>query len=112
MSPSPTQSIQLSVRIELSLAQDTLRNGLSETKRMTPTDRLSGFGTGLAANSDSSERVPWGHALRYSYPDGSARACFFSSLATQPPRDQGRGFLNRRAVPARRRSPAMRVVVA
>ena len=30
-------------------------------KRVTPTDRLSGFGTGLAANTDSGERVPWGH---------------------------------------------------
>ncbi len=32
-----------------------------DPKRVTPTDRLSGFGTGLATNSDSSERVPWGH---------------------------------------------------
>jgi hypothetical protein len=28
---------------------------------MTLTDRLSGFGPGLATNSDSSERVPQGH---------------------------------------------------
>jgi len=28
---------------------------------MTPTDRLSGFGSGLATNSDSGVRVPRGH---------------------------------------------------
>jgi len=50
---------------------------------MTPTDRLSGFGTGLATNSDSGERVPRGHCSRYSTPNGSARASFFRSLATQ-----------------------------
>jgi hypothetical protein len=33
---------------------------------MTPTDRLSGFGTGLATNSDSGERVPRGHCSQYS----------------------------------------------
>ena len=50
---------------------------------MTPTDRLSGFGTGLATNSDSVERVPRGHSSQYSDPNGSARASFFRSLATQ-----------------------------
>src|SRR5437868_8996073 len=55
-----------------------------ETK-MTPTDRLSGFGTGLATNSDSGERVPRGHHPQYSTPNGSARASFFRSLATQEP---------------------------
>ena len=52
---------------------------------MTPTDRLSGFGTGLATNSDSGERVPRGHHPQYSTPNGSARASFFRSLATQEP---------------------------
>jgi len=33
----------------------------SPGKKTTPTDRLSGFGTGLATNSDSGERVPRGH---------------------------------------------------
>ncbi len=33
---------------------------------MTPTNRLSGFGTGLATNSDSGERVPQGQGQRYS----------------------------------------------
>src|SRR5438874_10359089 len=55
-----------------------------ETK-MTPTDRLSGFGTGLATNSDSGERVPRGHHSQYSTPNGSDRASFFRSLATQEP---------------------------
>src|SRR5438067_3171902 len=55
-----------------------------ETK-MTPTDRLSGFGTGLATNSDSGERVPQGHHSQYSTPNGSDRASFFRSLATQEP---------------------------
>jgi hypothetical protein len=32
---------------------------------VTPTDRLSGFGTGLATNSDSFERVPRGHLSQY-----------------------------------------------
>ena len=32
---------------------------------MTPTDRLSGFGTGLATNSDSLVRVPQGHCEQY-----------------------------------------------
>jgi hypothetical protein len=50
---------------------------------MTPTDRLSGFGTGLATNSDSGERVPRGHCSQYSTPNGSGRASFFRSLATQ-----------------------------
>src|SRR5207245_9514780 len=54
-------------------------------KRVTPTDRLSGFGTGLATNSDSGERVPRGHYAQYSTPNGSARASFFRSLATQEP---------------------------
>ena len=54
---------------------------------MTPTGRLSGFGTGLATNSDSSERVPRGHYAQYSTPNGSARASFFRSLATQKFRD-------------------------
>jgi len=52
---------------------------------MTPTDRLSGFGTGLATNSDSGERVPRGQDSQYSAPNGSARASFFRSLATQEP---------------------------
>src|SRR5438445_6075099 len=59
-----------------------------ETK-MTPTDRLSGFGTGLATNSDSGERVPRGHHSQYSTPNGSARASFFRSLATQEPSGVG-----------------------
>jgi len=50
---------------------------------MTPTDRLSGFGTGLATKSDSGERVPRGHCSQYSTPNGSAGASFFRSLATQ-----------------------------
>src|SRR5205823_12764965 len=33
----------------------------SPGKKTTPTDRLSGFETGLATNSDSGERVPRGH---------------------------------------------------
>src|SRR5207245_6780799 len=33
---------------------------------MTPTDRLSGFGTGLATNSDSGARVPRGQNQLYS----------------------------------------------
>src|SRR5437867_11437890 len=36
-------------------------DGKSPGKKMTPTDRLSGFGTSLATNSDSGERVPRGH---------------------------------------------------
>src|SRR5207245_8753248 len=56
-------------------------------KRVTPTDRLSGFGTGLATNSDSGERVPRGHYAQYSTPNGSARASFFRSLASQKSRD-------------------------
>jgi len=52
---------------------------------MTPTDRLSGFGTGLAANSNSVERVPRGHCSQYSTPNCSASASFFRSLATQEP---------------------------
>ena len=52
-------------------------------KRVTPTDRLSGFGTSLATNSDSGERVPRGHCEQYSDPNGSARASFFRSLATR-----------------------------
>src|SRR5438105_15231872 len=44
---------------------------------MTPTDRLSGFGTGLATNSDSGERVPRGRYSQYSNPNGSAHAFFF-----------------------------------
>jgi len=32
---------------------------------MTPTDRLSGFGLGLATNSDSVERVPRGQNEHY-----------------------------------------------
>jgi hypothetical protein len=50
---------------------------------MTPTDRLSGFGTSLATNSDSGERVPRGQCSQYSTPNGSAGASFFRSLATQ-----------------------------
>jgi len=50
---------------------------------VTPTDRLSGFGTSLATNSDSGERVPRGHHSQYSTTNGSARASFFRSLATQ-----------------------------
>src|SRR5947209_12202739 len=57
----------------------------SPGKKTTPTDRLSGFGTGLATNSDSGERVPRGHHSQYSTPNGSARASFFRSLATQEP---------------------------
>ena len=57
----------------------------SPGNKMTPTDRLSGFGTGLATNSDSGERVPRGHHPQYSTPNGSARASFFRSLATQEP---------------------------
>jgi hypothetical protein len=53
---------------------------------MTPTDRLSGFGTGLATNSDSGERIPRGQDSQYSTPNGSARASFFRSLATQKAR--------------------------
>jgi hypothetical protein len=48
----------------------------SPGKEVTPTDRLSGFGTGLATNSDSVERVPRGHLSRYSDPNSSA--CIFS----------------------------------
>jgi len=55
----------------------------SPGKKATPTDRLSGFGTGLATNSDSGERVPRGHCLQYSTPNGSAGASFFRSLAIQ-----------------------------
>jgi hypothetical protein len=50
---------------------------------MTPTDRLSDFGTGLATNSDSVERVPRGQCSQYSNPNGSAHASFFRSLATE-----------------------------
>ena len=50
---------------------------------MTPTDRLSDFGTGLATNSDSVERVPRGHYAQYSSPKGSAHVSFFRSLATR-----------------------------
>jgi len=35
-------------------------------KQMTPTDRLSSFGTGLATNSDSGSRVPRGRCEHYS----------------------------------------------
>ena len=52
-------------------------------KEMTPTNRLSGFGTGLATNSDSFERVPQGRWLPYSNPGGSAGKSFFGCLATQ-----------------------------
>jgi len=52
---------------------------------MTPTDRLSGFGIGLATYSDSVERVPRGHLSQYSNPNGSAHASFFRSLATRHP---------------------------
>src|SRR5207248_10150599 len=54
----------------------------SPGKKTTPTDRLSGFGTSLATNSDSGERVPRGHQSPYSNPNGSGRASFFRSLAT------------------------------
>lgn len=50
---------------------------------MTPTDRLSGFGTGLATNSAAGERVPRGHCSQYSSRNGSAHASFFRSLATR-----------------------------
>jgi hypothetical protein len=49
----------------------------SPGKEVTPTDRLSGFGTGLATNSDSVERVPRGHVSRYSDPNSSAMHLFF-----------------------------------
>jgi hypothetical protein len=55
---------------------------------MTPTDRLSDFGTGLAANTDSGERFPWGHRSQYSNRNGSGDASFFRSLATQHCRDR------------------------
>src|SRR5713226_9037434 len=35
--------------------------GGHRAQKVTPTDRLSGFGTGLATNSESLERVPRGH---------------------------------------------------
>jgi len=54
----------------------------SPGKRATPTDRLSGFGTGLATSSNSFERVPRGHCQQYSVLKGSATASFFRSLAT------------------------------
>jgi hypothetical protein len=38
---------------------------LALEKQMTPTDRLSGFGTGLATNSVSLERVPQGQCEQY-----------------------------------------------
>ena len=57
---------------------------------MTPTDRLSGFGIGLATYSDSVERVPRGHLSQYSDPNGSAHASFFRSLATRHPPDARR----------------------
>ncbi len=77
--------------VEIALSRDRFqvrRAGPNDGgKRVTPTDRLSGFGTGLATNSDSGERVPRGHYAQYSTRNGSARASFFRSLATQKSRD-------------------------
>ncbi len=56
---------------------------MGSVKGVTPTDRLSGFGTGLATDSDFGERVPRGHGSPYSNPNGSVFASFFRSLATQ-----------------------------
>src|SRR5438552_11135070 len=82
--------VHLSARITADWRSDVEQvppttDGKSPGNKMTPTDRLSGFGTGLATNSDSGERVPRGQHSQYSTPNGSARASFFRSLATQEP---------------------------
>jgi hypothetical protein len=43
------------------IAQEVYRLRERGEKEMTPTDRLSDFGTSLATRSDSVERVPRGH---------------------------------------------------
>jgi len=55
---------------------------MSPEKEMTPTDRLFSFGPGLAANSDSVERVPRGRPSEYGRPGGCAHASFLRSLTT------------------------------
>src|SRR2546427_8572237 len=49
----------------------------SPGKKKTPTDRLSRFGTGLATNSHSGERVPPGHLSMCSHPNRSSHPSFF-----------------------------------
>jgi hypothetical protein len=78
-----------------------------DEKQMTPTNRLSGFGTGLATNSSSFERVPQGQCEQYAVLTIVLIHLFCVAwlLDPQPNDGQGLGHLDSRA-----RRPALPLI--